>query len=116
MSELDDLREQVARLRRDVGQKDRVLHEKNQLLDALGYVWCNGGCNGGLFRFTEPPEKSFMKLTAAAVSAVERNTIRLRTWFESRRCRESQQHGGAKLDKCVGCLSEETCERKRSKS
>jgi len=116
MSELDDLREQLRQLRLQVKLKDDVLHEKNELLDALGYVWCDGGCETGMFRFTEPPEASFMKLTERQVSAVERNTIRLRNWFESRRCRESQRHGGKKLEKCVGCRAEEQCEMTRSQT
>lgn len=64
-------------LKRQITHKDEVLREKNLTLDAIGYVWCSGGCKGGVFRFTD------VQLTEAQVQMVELNTTRLRQWFES---------------------------------
>lgn len=31
----------------------KCLEEKNKELDALGYVWCDGICKDGTYRYTE---------------------------------------------------------------
>ena len=69
-------------LKREIALKDRALHRKNVALDAMGWVWCSGGCPGGTGRFT-PTE-----ITEEVVLAAERNTARLRRWFENRQFRE----------------------------
>ena len=37
----------VESLRRQVTMLNETLHRKNIMLDALHYVWCDGGCGGG---------------------------------------------------------------------
>lgn len=59
-----------------------VLVRKNLDLDALGFVWCDGGCTSGVHRFS--PE---MVLTADMVLRAEQNTKRLRSWYETVRWR-----------------------------
>jgi len=51
---------------------------KNRELDALHYVWCNGGCGGGVHRYDS---MKGVELTEEIVKIAERNTQRLRTWF-----------------------------------
>lgn len=75
--ECELLRKQVNALRREVGIKDGCLQVKNRELDAMHYVWCNGGCEGGVHRWQEKP------LTEEIVLEAERNTKRLRQWWES---------------------------------
>lgn len=58
-----------------------VLARKNLDLDALSFVWCDGGCTSGVHRFSE------MILTADMVLRAEQNTKRLRSWYETVRWR-----------------------------
>lgn len=51
------------------------LQEKNKELDAMYYVWCSGGCGGGVARYgTKKP-------TAEQVDRIIRNTERLASWY-----------------------------------
>lgn len=50
--------------------------DRNLELDALHYVWCDGGCEGGVHRFGEHPP-----VTAELVATAIRNTERLRAWY-----------------------------------
>ena len=75
MTTMQDLEDKIARLKREVARKDSALADRNRQLDAMAWVWCDGGCAGGVFRFT-PTE-----LTEDVVVAAERNVKRLRTWY-----------------------------------
>jgi len=66
-------------LRAQVRTMQEVLERKNKELDALHYVWCNGGCDTGVHRWTGGP------LTEEIVALAERNTARLRTWLKNNR-------------------------------
>ena len=52
------------------------LERRNRELDALHYVWCDGGCRGGVHRFGEHPP-----LTKELVEEAVRNTQRLCSWY-----------------------------------
>jgi len=54
---------------------ENTLHKKNLLLDGLAMVWCSGGCEGGLFRFSDE------KLTLEMLDLVKNNTKRLECWY-----------------------------------
>jgi hypothetical protein len=73
------LRDRVRTLRDEIHRKDEVLHRKNIELDAMHWVWCDGGCETGTHRFTEDD------LTEEVVKAAESNTARLRRWFNNKR-------------------------------
>jgi len=45
-------------------------------------VWCNGGCKSGLHRWTEE------EVTEELVLIAEKNTIRLRQWWENSKSRK----------------------------
>ena len=78
--EIERLREQVAKLKRELTYARDNNHRRNIELDALHYVWCNGGCWGGVHRFDgKGPEG----VTEEIVQAAERNTQRLRSWFNN---------------------------------
>lgn len=50
------------------------LRDKNLALDAMHYVWCDGGCTSGTHRWTP------QNITKEIVLEAERNTRRLRSW------------------------------------
>lgn len=83
--ELERLRKKCEELGQEILRKNESLHEKNLKLDVLGCVWCDGGCEGGTFRYHDD-----MELTEHQVNIVERNTARLRRWFENRKLRKEQ--------------------------
>ena len=67
--------------RRIVEQRDQLKfanennRKRNLELDALHYVWCDGGCSGGAHRWQDrPPTQEIVKLAV-------RNTNRLVTYF-----------------------------------
>lgn len=74
------LAEQVKSLKREVTQARRNNEERNRELDALHYIWCDGGCQGGAHRYCGSPDD----ITEEVVAAAERNTMRLRRWFVNR--------------------------------
>ena len=82
MSEEERLRAEIVSLKRTLTfQRDRN-HERNVSLDALRFVWCDGGCRSGVHRFTHG------ELTEEIVIEAERNTRRLRRWWEVKKFRE----------------------------
>lgn len=78
----------VNELRRQLTQAQANNRERNLELDALHYVWCDGGCDGGVHRWTED------KITEELVLAAERNTWRLRRWYENNRRRRVAEATG----------------------
>jgi len=75
------LAENVRRLRMEVDEMRKKSEEKNRELDAMHYVWCSGGCEGGTHRWEGSPDD----VTEEIVALAERNTGRLRAWFENRK-------------------------------
>jgi hypothetical protein len=55
------------------------LERKNRQLDALHLVWCDGGCPRGVHRYQDDD----VLVTEELVAAAERNTKRLRRWYEA---------------------------------
>ncbi len=83
-TENERLREQVHNLRREITNTRSNNETRNRELDALHYVWCDGGCRSGVHRYC----KSTGDITEDVVTTAERNTKRLRTWFENRKLRD----------------------------
>lgn len=84
-AEIKRLQEQVRELRRVLTYTNEENHRKNLMLDAAHYVWCDGGCAGGIHRWTPGP------LTQETVDCAVRQTERLkRKWgnLEAKRARE----------------------------
>lgn len=59
------------------------LHEKNLDLDAMGFIWCDGGCEGGVYRYNNK------ELTEEILQRAEKNVKRMRTWFENNKDKKS---------------------------
>jgi len=66
------------KLKREVTILQQALHKKNLELDAMHYVWCDGGCDSGVHRWTEDT------VTEEIVRLAEINTIRLRRWYNNK--------------------------------
>lgn len=77
MATIRDLEDKIARQKRELAQKDAVLADRSRQLDAMAWVWCDGGCPGGVFRFS-PSE-----LSEDVVETAERNVTRLRRWYQN---------------------------------
>jgi hypothetical protein len=75
--------ENCEKLRRQIRIQQESLEKKNRALDALHYVWCSGGCTTGVHRHGDPDE-----ITEELVLEAERNTKRLRIWWENRKFRK----------------------------
>lgn len=75
--EIQRLEGKIRTLKRQVTAMQKCLHERNVSLDALHYVWCDGGCTGGTHRWTP------QAVTEEIVQEAERNTQRLRRWWNS---------------------------------
>ena len=84
--EVAALRERVRRQAANIREMQLALERKNTELDALHYVWCDGGCPGGIHRWTEG------KLTAEMVQHAERQARRLRRWYGVVAFRQKTRH------------------------
>lgn len=76
-NELTEAKETIKNLQWELTKQRDNNHERNVELDALHYVWCDGGCKSGTHRFTE------QTITEEVVLAAERNTKRLRRWYDA---------------------------------
>ena len=89
----DNLRTQLEEAKGRNKQLDENLAKKNRELDALHYVWCSGGCDGGVHRYSEK------ELTAEIVASAVRNTDRLVQWWVNYAGRKQYGPGGYKGDR-----------------
>lgn len=80
------LAEQVQNLRHEVTNAKGNNETRNRELDALHYVWCSGGCEGGTHRYGGKPDD----VTEEVVQLAEENTRRLRAWFENRKAKKAR--------------------------
>lgn len=78
--ECEKLRAQVRTLRADINTKREALERKNLELDSLHYVWCSGGCEGGVHRYDKKGPEAVSDET---VRAAVRNVNRLVEWYNS---------------------------------
>jgi uncharacterized coiled-coil protein SlyX len=86
--ELDALNKKIVKQARELTTKEQAIKERNIALDALHWVWCSGGCHKGTHRFgSEEP------ITAEHIAVAERNTKRLREWFEANERRKAREAG-----------------------
>jgi hypothetical protein len=84
-----DLREKLRRQAVQIRQMQIVLERKNRELDALHYVWCDGGCPRGVHRWANT------LITREIVETAERNAQRLRRWYRAVELRQKLSAGGS---------------------
>ena len=65
----------VEAYKREIRNAQIAAELRNVEMDALHYVWCSGGCEGGVHRHTKEA------LTPEVVAAAIQNTTRLYQWF-----------------------------------
>jgi hypothetical protein len=84
-------------LRRQLTFQSANNHKRNVELDALHYVWCDGGCKTGIHRYDDA------KVTQELVDLAIRNTARLVAWWRNNRGRagERQEWAMALLDQVI---------------
>ena len=75
--ELEILKAKNRNLARQITYLVEALARKNRDLDALHFVWCSGGCPDGVHRFSD------VRLTEEMIQRAERNTKRLRSWYNT---------------------------------
>lgn len=74
MSQLDEIK-----------RLTELLRDRNKKLDAMAWVWCDGGCETGVFRHVEVPNE----LTLEMVELAELNVKRMRTHYENQEFRKT---------------------------
>lgn len=89
--ELERAREHIRKLKEEVTVQREALERRNKEVDALGRVWCDGGCYGGMNRYRnykEPPN-----VTSGQVAFLLRNARRAYSWYVN--------HGGRERDEML---------------
>ena len=76
--ELREFDQVIRDLRREIDNMRVVVERRNRQLDALGVVWCDGGCDGGMHRYSPDRE-----VTAQQVADLVVNAGRAVDWFVS---------------------------------
>ena len=71
----EELEAEIKNLKAELTCAYQNNHQRNLELDALHYVWCNGGCEGGTHFWSEN------KITEDIVLAADRNTQRMISWY-----------------------------------
>lgn len=99
--EIEQLRYKITGLRHEITSNQKALGRKSAELDALGIVWCSGGCDTGMGRYTKT------EVTEEMVKFLERNAERARTHFSNRQCKVSR----AEREQCPECQSFEQCKQ-----
>lgn len=75
----EELRATMRSMGQTIASLQEQLHHKNMQLDALHMVWCDGGCPSGVHRYQDQD----VPITEEMVVMAERNTKRLRHWFDT---------------------------------
>jgi len=84
----EQLEAENTELRRQLQIAYKNNHKRNLVLDALHYVWCDGGCHDGVSRWN-----NYEPLTEEIVKIAERNTKRMRSWLINYEGRKKDKTG-----------------------
>lgn len=75
------------RRKQEVTYLNECLRKKNVALDAMFWVWCSGGCSGGMLYYSRGEDKVEIdvptEITLEMVEAAERNVKRMRQWYNN---------------------------------
>lgn len=88
-----DLSTRIRNLKREVTYAKTRNEERNRMLDALGMVWCDGGCSGGMKRYGDLGFGPSGEVTAEHVGALLRNARRALSWFINREVKRAHHSG-----------------------
>ena len=78
LEKIRELEQVISNQRHELANNARVIEQRNRQLDALGVVWCDGGCTGGMHRYQ--PSRP---VSAGAVALLVTNAGRAVRWFVS---------------------------------
>lgn len=78
LEELERLKDKNRHQARQITLLQESLRQRNLDLDAMSFVWCDGGCPGGVHRFS--PDAV---LTEEMILRAERSVRRLRSWYNT---------------------------------
>ena len=81
-SERQKAEKRVIALKTQVTYLNETLAKKNRELDALHYVWCDGGCKSGVHRYHDEP------ISEEIVLEAEKQASRLRRWWNNAKNRQ----------------------------
>ena len=70
--------------KKEIEHNHETLKLRSKALDAMWWVWCDGGCPTGTNRYKQLPE-----LTEEIVKLAERNVSRLRKWYNNTEFRKT---------------------------
>jgi hypothetical protein len=79
---IQELERKIANQKLQLAYLNDSLRQKNLALDALHYVWCDGGCDKGVHRWS--PDV----ITKELVQEAKINTNRLISWHNNREFRK----------------------------
>jgi hypothetical protein len=79
LEELERLKDKNRHQARQITLLQESLRQRNLELDSMHFVWCSGGCPGGVHRFSPDVEL----VTEELVERAERNVKRLRSWYDT---------------------------------
>lgn len=86
IKEKQALQKKLANQKKELAFLYDVIKRRNLALDALNYVWCSGGCEGGWNRLGDDKE-----LTEEIVREAEKNTKRLREYYENMKFKKQKK-------------------------
>lgn len=84
-----DLSTRIRNLKRTITYAKDRNEERNRQLDALGMVWCDGGCKSGMSRYGDLGFGPKGKVTAEHIAELIRNAGRAWCWFVNREYRRA---------------------------
>lgn len=77
LEELENLKKKNRAQAHEITNLAKALARKNLEVDALHFVWCDGGCYSGIHRYSD------VRLTEEMILRAERNTRRMRSWYNT---------------------------------
>ena len=84
----EEERAYIKRLKMEIRKMQLALEDRNRQLDAMSWVWCDGGCPKGVHRFDgKGPEG----ITQEVVDTAVRNTERLERWWRNHQYRKERE-------------------------
>lgn len=94
--EIKRLREKVANQAHQLKWQQESLAQKNRALDAMHWVWCDGGCRLGAGRYDSEGRYKGVgvdSITEEAIAIVERNLARMKRTRATRLARLAREKG-----------------------
>lgn len=86
MAIIQELEQKIRAQKREITLKDETLRKRSISLDAMYWVWCDGGCGTGVNRY-----QTVSPLTEEIVQMAEYNVKRMRRWYDNTTFRKKME-------------------------